>query len=157
MPYDPQAIGQEQRTLAYRVMGGCGAGVVIGLISHLAATAPVLAAGGAGLGAAGLCMSAYTSQYDEYFRTLCAAGHRWLAAGLALALFGWCLSGVVSLSCGAGSALGSDGAVTRCSWGLAGAGSVDAFVIAMAAALMFYAGFVFAWAKASWQPATGEA
>jgi hypothetical protein len=157
MPYNPQAIGEEQRSHAYRFMGCCGAVVLVGLISHLTSEMPVLPAAGAGLGAAGLCMSAFSGQYDEYFRNLCAVGHRWLAASLALALFGWCLIGVSALSCGAGTALGSEGAVTRCSWGFAGAGSIDAFAIVMAATLMFYAGFAFAWAKTSWQAAADKA
>lgn len=122
----------------------------MGLISHFTSEMPVLPVAGAGLGAAGLFMSAFSGQYDEYFRNLCAAGHRWLAAGLALALFGWCLMGVGDLSCSAGVAVGSEGAVTRCSYRIADFGGIDGFVIVMAAALTFYAGFAFAWAKATW-------
>ncbi|MFL0670717.1 MAG: hypothetical protein ACJLS3_04605 [Erythrobacter sp.] len=147
MPYNPQAIGEEERSYAYRFVPACGAAVVLGLITHLTSDQWVLPTAGAGLGAAGLCMSAFPGQYDEYFRTLCAVGHRWLAASLALALFGWCLMGVVGLSYGAGVAVGSEGAVTRFSSGLA---SVDAYTLIMIAALIFHAGFTFAWVKATW-------
>ena len=149
MPYKPLAIGEQERSLAYRLVPACGVAVVIGLISHLTNDQWVLPTAGAGLGAAGLCMSAFPGQHDEYFRMLCAVGHRWLAASLALALFGWCLMGVAGLSCNAGVAVGSDGAVTRCSSGLTSLAGVDAYMLVMIAALIFHAGFMFALVKAA--------
>ncbi|ODT01294.1 MAG: hypothetical protein ABS49_02210 [Erythrobacter sp. SCN 62-14] len=127
----------------------------MGLITHFTSDLPILPVAGAGFGAAGLCMSAFSGQYDEYFRTLCAAGHRWLAAGLALALFGWCMIGAGNLSYGAGRALGSDAAATHYLSDFADLGRIDTFVIVMAAALTFYAGFAFAWLKATWRAEHG--
>ncbi|PKP98683.1 MAG: hypothetical protein CVT76_01905 [Alphaproteobacteria bacterium HGW-Alphaproteobacteria-15] len=92
-----------------------------------------------------LLASTITGRTDDYFRSLCATGHRWVVFALSIYMLAAWLAQIADLSHAAGSALstGSFNGSTSVPIALI----FDAYLFAIILSLIFYAGYGFAWLR----------
>jgi hypothetical protein len=86
MPYRPYVQTESQRSYAFRYMWfGAACSVALLPIYLFGVRGPYgLILGGA---VGGLVASAITGRTDDYFRSLCAVGHRWVVVALGIYMF----------------------------------------------------------------------
>ena len=145
MPFDPLAPTETERSNAYK-------GIWIGALCAIV-TLPLFLMGFDGVAAAipfggnvgVLLASTITGRTDDYFRSLCATGHRWVVFALSIYMLAAWLAQIADLSHAAGSALstGSFNGSTSVPIALI----FDAYLFAIILSLIFYAGYGFAWLR----------
>lgn len=131
MPYQPYAPSRESRSWAFHYMWYGAASAVLVLIFRSFAPPPGLSAL-IGFAVGGVLGSAFPWRSDDYFRALCASGHRAMAAFLAVYVF---LAFVASLN------------IVRARLPMQGTLAFDAYFIALMAMAAFYAGYAYAWLR----------
>lgn len=145
MPYRPLTPSEPDRSYAYRHVWVSAAGSLILLAVYLLEIAKPFNAFIVGTVAGGLIGSAVIGRSDDYFRSLCAVGHRWVFMALGIYLFaGWAVSeytdvptpGLFALS---GAAQPPQCAVTALFY--------DGYFAAIMLAIVYHAGYGYQWLR----------
>lgn len=143
MPYRPYALTETDRSYAYKYVWFSAACSVVLLPIYLFGAQGLPYGWVLGGTVGGLLASAITGRTDDYYRSLCAVGHRWLAFGLGLYIVaGWLLS-IVDIGTPAGwGVLSTADAQSP----LGGAALFfDGQLAAIILAIIYHAGYAYQW------------
>lgn len=145
MPFDPQAPTEEDRSRAFTTTWVGLAGSIVTTTGAVLGWDNIVFSLALGAAVGGLIIAAFQGHFDDYFRSLSAVGTRWLAAVLAIYLFCAFLVQIADLAYGIGFAASSGR--------LPDAGNesrayiLDGPFVAAFLALVYHAGFAFAWLR----------
>jgi len=146
MPYDPKALTQADRSRAYLMMWFGGAATIVMAAQYVIAPASDAFGIGLGLSVGSLLGSVIAWRADEYFRSLCAMGHRWAIGLLAAYLFALFVMRTFDLSHSPGQQAVASGVGENAARTLP-VMLHDAYFLCLATALAFHAGYAFAWLR----------
>lgn len=145
MPYRPYAMTETDRSYAYKYVWFSAACSVVLLPLYLFGAQGLPYGWVFGGTVGGLLASAVTGRTDDYYRSLCAVGHRWVACALSLyILAGWFLY-LTDVGSPAGRGMLSAGI----SPGPTGAAALffDGQLAAIMLAIIYHAGYGFQWLR----------
>lgn len=142
MAYESNAITEQDRASAYWVVWAGFAATPFAIAARVLQIDHFLTAPIFGLAIGGLLVSVLGRGQDDYFKSLCAMGHRFMAAFLALYLFVMFVIELSDVAYSLGSSLTSDGEAERTING-GFAYLIDGPLIAMASMLFYYCGFAY--------------
>lgn len=133
MPYKPFAVDERQKSQSFRTIWLGAAGSLAALLLRIFMPQLPTPAILIGFPVGGLLASALAWQSDDYFRALCAMGHKFMAAFLAIYTFAaWMGENFVP----AGSLRWLDGLII-----------MDGYFIALCTMTAFYTGYAYAWLR----------
>jgi hypothetical protein len=154
MPYNPQAIGESDRSNQYRMMWVGAGGALFSFANLFVGMDNVLSAMAYGAMAGGPLSVAFGSRADEYLRSLMDTGLRWMSAvlgGYLMVLFVLASGDVANRW---GYALGSG--ESRAPSGVTELIAMDGLLVAFSLSLVFYAGYAFQWVRDRFDGAEDE-
>ncbi|MCH2486368.1 MAG: hypothetical protein MK010_01300 [Erythrobacter sp.] len=151
MPYDPTAPDERERSFHYNFIWLGIAGTVFWTANLFVGMDNMLSAIFYGAMAGGPLSAGFGNRADEYFRSLCGMGMRWACAALGVYLIALFIlaNGDVARNLGYWLASGE----MRQSTDPMQPAIFDSRIFAVGLAFMFYAGYVFAWARDRFGPA----
>lgn len=141
MPYTPYTATEVSRSYAYRSAWVSAACSVVILPLYLTGFDGIFYGWIFGGAVGGVLASVFTGRADDYFRSLCAVGHRWVMFALvAYMLAGW-LVWTIDIAHPAGRGLLAKSSTD--------APSVffDGHLFAIGLAIIYHAGYGFQWAR----------
>lgn len=141
MPYTPYTATEVSRSYAYRSAWGSAACSVVILPLYLIGFDGIIYGWIFGGAVGGVLASVITGRADDYFRSLCAVGHRWVMFALAIyMLAGWLVWTIdIALPAGRGVLAGSSAEVSSVFF--------DGHLFALVLAIVYHAGYGFQWAR----------
>lgn len=147
MPYDPNALTEEQRSYFAKLtwVSAIAAFVQFGLYASGIVDEPLPILLGLAIG--GPIGGIFGRAIDEYVRALCDVGARWSAAFIAAYLFAIFLMRTADVTWSTGYILGSDGEAARVVTGGLPALLNDAFFVGLTAVVFYHAGYGYAWLR----------
>ena len=145
MPYDPAAPDERERSFYYNFIWLGIAGTVFWTANLFVGMDNMLSSILFGAMAGGPLSAGLGNRADEYFRSLCGVGMRWASAALGIYLVGLFLLANGDVAHDFGYWLASS--EMRPSNDPMQPAIFDSRVLAVGLAFMFYAGYVFAWAR----------
>ena len=145
MPFDPQAPTEEDRSRAFTATFVGLAGSVVTTVGAVFGWDNIVFTLALGAAIGGLIIAAFHGHSDDYFRSLSSVGTRWLAAALAIYLFCAFLIQLADLAYSIGFAA-SSGQVPESGYG-SWTYLLDGPLVAAFLALVYHAGFAFAWLR----------
>ena len=145
MPFDPQAPTEEDRSRAFTATWVGLAGSVLMIVGTIFGLDNIVFSLALGAAVGGLIIAAFQGHADDYFRSLSSVGTRWIAAALAIYLFVAFLIQLadVAYSAGFAASSGQEPESRYASWAYV----FDGPLVAASLALVYHAGFAFAWLR----------
>ncbi len=145
MPYKPGAIDESDRSYLYRHFWAGAACCALMCANFLVGYDGMFPGVIAGCAVGGVLVSSINGRADDYFRSLCAVGHRWAMAVLAAYLFAAFIAQNGDLAASPGQiaiagAASADMTATK-------AILFDGYLLALCLSTAFYAGYIFQWAR----------
>jgi len=147
MPYNPKAYNPPEmdRSYLYRYFWAgavCCALTCANFFLRYDGILPAWIMGGA---IGGVLASSINGRADDYFRSLCAVGHKWAMAVLAAYLFAMFIaqSSDLGVSPGQVAFAGASAADMTAKTAIL----FDGYMLALCLSVAFYAGYIFQWAR----------
>lgn len=145
MPFDPQAPTEADRSRAFTATWFGLAGSVVITVGAALGWDNIIFSLALGAAIGGLIIAAFRGHSDDYFRSLASVGTRWMAAALAIYLFGAFLIQLADVAYGVGfsASSGQEPNPRYATW----AYFFDGPIVAAILCLSYHIGFAFAWMR----------